>query len=369
LTTGPHWLGRAPTHCAWLSDALQASDAAGECLDMRAEVIAVPGGTIPAAAVFPLRSDGWLGCGVRPAIAGGLALLGACKPASPPSPPQTQGTQDASVAPSAGGAAPAEAPRAPGAEVDAGAADAVGPRVRVRARFVVENDERLVASVGGARRVVVLDLRRQLPPERFGDAEDSFSMFAYAEIRATGEFEHDGVDEAIVALSIDGNACPAPWYVLARPVNGRVALSNPFGGCSGPLRVVAGPVAQGANDFEVDGLSEKQTFRPSAGNIVLVRTEPLTSLPADPVVTPHEVESHGGRRVVKVDLDGDGKPDTIDCAIFRFLGCAIHAADGSDWGTVLAPERLGVLPTWTGGHRDLVVGPQVIVRWNGHGYD
>jgi hypothetical protein len=133
--------------------------------------------------------------------------------------------------------------------------------------YSVEEGTRLVATLG-PRRVVVLDLARQLPPERFGDAQESLGLFVGAAIDATGAFEHDGVTEAVVSLSIKGNACPGPSYVLVRPVGNRVSISPTFGGCSGPLRVVPG---KDSDTFVVDDIEWTRTFRPSAGSAVLLR--------------------------------------------------------------------------------------------------
>jgi hypothetical protein len=183
-----------------------------------------------------------------------------------------------------------------------------------------------------------------------------------------GDFEHDGVNEAVVSLYMGGNACPAPWYALARPADGRVSLSSIFGDCSGPLRVVS--IKGGADEFAVDGWETTEVFQPRKGAVLRVRTEHVRVLDAKPVVT-HEGarRSPGGHDLIRIDLEGDGRIDTIDCTALRNLTCTITGSDGSDWGTVMAPDRVGVLASQTNGHRDLVVGPRTIVRWNGHGYE
>jgi hypothetical protein len=230
--------------------------------------------------------------------------------------------------------------------------------------FAVEDRERLVAAWGAIQQVII-DLPKQIPSDRFGDADQSFDSYEGVELEASGDFEHDQSNEALVGLWMGGNACPGPAYVLARAAGGRVTLSKTFGECSGEVRVVRGA---SKDEFVVTGLAEIQRFQPVAGAVREVEKRPLTALNAAPVITYDGAEKHGGHQIVRVDLDGDGKLDTIDCSTLRFLTCAIRSASGANWGTLIAPERLGVLSRRTQGHRDLVVGPQEVVQWNGHGY-
>jgi hypothetical protein len=213
---------------------------------------------------------------------------------------------------------------------------------------------------------VALDLSRRWPPERFADAGESLDVFVGTEVAATGSFEHDGADEAVVSLNLGGNACPGPSYVLVRASGARVSVSPTFGECQGPLKVVSGGAS--TDRFVVEGLERRYTFRPTGGAVVADGEEVIPPLPVTLSITYDQVESRAGGRVWKVDLDGDGRPDKIECAALRFLTCTLTGSTGEDWGTIVAPGRLGVLTSTTRGHRDLVVGPALMVRWNGHEY-
>jgi hypothetical protein len=105
------------------------------------------------------------------------------------------------------------------------------------------------------------------------------------------------------------------------------------------------------------------------GSAVLLRPEPVPVRETRTAVTYADAKADGGAQTLSVDLDGDGKPETIDCTILRYLTCTITGSDGADWETVIAPQRLGVLNTTTKGHRDLVVGPGTVLRWSGRAYD
>jgi hypothetical protein len=286
-----------------------------------------------------------------------LALLVSCKSAAVSAPAHLE-PADGPLSPLASGGATQPVPSPASASAARTGSDA-GPAV-----FAVEEGERLVATWGTTRQAVI-DLPKRIPPDRFGDADESFDLYVAVELEASGDFEHDQSREALVGLSMGGNACPGPTYVLARAAGGRVTLSETFGGCSGPVRVVRGA---SKDEFVVAGLDESHRFQPVAGTVREVEKHPLTALQAEPVIAYDDAKKPGGHKTVRVDLDGDGKPDTIDCTALRFLTCSIRSANGSDWGTLIAPERLGVLPQRTRGHRDLVVGPQTVVQWNGHAY-
>lgn len=232
--------------------------------------------------------------------------------------------------------------------------------------FSVEEGTRLVAQ-RGSERAVVLDLSRRLPANRFGDSQESFDDYVGVEIAATGSFEHDGVEEAIVSLFMGGNACPGPAYALVRAAATTAIVSPSFGECLGPLHVVSGDAS--TDQFVIEADDRRYTFRPAAGGVVAEAASVLQPIETNITITYAQAEAHGGRQVLHVDLDGDGKPDQVDCSALRLLTCILTASDGKPWGTILAPDRLGVLPSTSRAHRDLVVGTQKILCWNGHEYE
>jgi hypothetical protein len=237
------------------------------------------------------------------------------------------------------------------------------PRTDGGAPFTVEDEVRLAYRSGDTSSTVI-DLAHQRPSERFR-GPDAWS-FDFMSIAAQGDFDLDGVPDAVVALYINGNAFPGPWYAT---VSGGHVSPTFAGPVDRPLKVVH---LSGHSEFVVGENNSLRTFAFLAGRTTLKKSTEVAEIAATQELRYADVERRDGSDgagALHVDLDGDGRADTISCLALRFLQCTFTNADGRSMGGLISPERLGVLSSVTKGHKDLVTGRDAVVRWNGRSYE
>ena len=204
-----------------------------------------------------------------------------------------------------------------------------------RARFAVADDTRVVYSNAPGASIVILDLEKHLPPERYR-GKNSFDGFEHLSIETEGDFDGDGVPEALVALYMSGNACPGPSYAV---VSGQ--KTHPaFAWCVERVKVdrVGGRYTFSVRDDKVD-----KVFAWRDGAMVLQASTAAPQLKAISAVAEiREADvADGGQRSLRVDLDGDGRLDSIACDLRRGLFCEISSASGAAWDSALYPSASG----------------------------
>ena len=223
--------------------------------------------------------------------------------------------------------------------------------------------------------VTVVALDKHEPGAVFG-ANAPGEAVDHMSVVGVGDLAGDGHTEALVELVMLGNAC-ASSYLLA--------LDTPWGT---PARWVTDIFAQcTAGDASLTAKGKKKLIdittnegqtsydfawvRPPKGGAPVPA---VSALPAPRVlsktVTDAELQTAtlDAPKTLTFDLNGDGKPDTIECAPARSTICTITVAPDHEVGVIVAPSLIGVLPSSTRGMRDLLVGTTV-VHWNGTVYE
>jgi len=194
------------------------------------------------------------------------------------------------------------------------------------------------------------------------------------EILEVGDFDGDGLPDALIALDTGGNCCPQEFAVVSHRGDGFFATLGPpesmgWGGIdvimdAGGLLIRSHHSSAGVGNTE--DAEWQIDYRIRDGLITEVaRRENRAALVAEPALTLDDVLESGEARMA-FDLNGDGSPDEITCRFWErwgLLNCTVSAAGLGPIGTLACP-RIGVLPTTQNGWHELSCGRRDVAVWS-----
>lgn len=176
------------------------------------------------------------------------------------------------------------------------------------------------------------------------------------------DFDGDGVLDVLYAANCGGNGCPESSYSVATVRAGKLVQAKV--GVAGDARVVQ---KRGNWLIELEDDSGWKTYAFAGGKVVPHATEKRTVLHAIAEVKGVAPYTKAKPRVLRVDVDGDGKPDTVKCTIWERWGsllCTLPTAKGTQTLST-GCNRFGALATTANGRREFVCNANAIVRFDG----
>jgi hypothetical protein len=193
-------------------------------------------------------------------------------------------------------------------------------------------------------------------------------------ILETGDFDGDGLTDALVNMDTGGNCCPQDFAIISYRGDGFFAALGPpvsmgWGGIdvtmdADGLMIRSHHVSQGFGN--ADDAEWQVDYRIREGAITEVaRRENVARLVATPELTMDQVLD-GSEAVLTFDLNGDGSDDAIACRYWDrwgVLNCSITAAGVGPAGA-LACTRVGVLQTMQNGWHELSCGRRGVAVWS-----
>lgn len=181
-------------------------------------------------------------------------------------------------------------------------------------------------------------------------------------IEAQRDFDGDGVTDALFLTNCGGNGCPESGYSIATVRAGKLLLIRV--GFAGDARVVR----KGSSWLiELESTEGWKQFAFANGKVVPYATKKRTVLHATVEVKGGAAYSKGPPRSFEVDVDLDGKPETIRCTIWERWGsllCTLPTPRGPQTLST-GCDRFGALATTSGGRREFVCNADMVVRFDG----
>ena len=194
------------------------------------------------------------------------------------------------------------------------------------------------------------------------------------EVLETGDFDGDGLPDALIAMDTGGNCCPQDFAVVSYRGNGFFTTLGPpesmgWGGID-MATDEDGLLIRSHHSSTGFGNTEDREwqidYRIRNGRVTEVaRRENRAELVADPVLAIDDVQA-ATEASIAFDLNADGSPDEITCRFWDrwgLLNCTITAAGLGLVGTLACP-RIGVLPTTQNGWHELACGRRGVAIWS-----
>jgi len=230
---------------------------------------------------------------------------------------------------------------------------------------VTVQDRQQVVAIEDGTKHVLIDLEKQIPADRFRDgAKSPLGDYTMLALDQQADFDGDGRKDYLIAVGYGGTACPGPGYLIVTPMGGGAArISDVFGDCS---RGISAEASDGNTTFTIDRGDSKEFWTYDKGKVQQQESLSVGEMTAVVEIRVEDVEQKGGRTSVQLDIDGDGKSETMACEMLRFLSCTFTDDDGKTLATVMgSSKRLGILETKTNGLRDLVMDENLVLHWDG----
>ncbi|MCA9547074.1 MAG: hypothetical protein KC613_21880 [Myxococcales bacterium] len=189
---------------------------------------------------------------------------------------------------------------------------------------------------------------------------------ASVRVEAVADFDGDGQPDALVANDCMGNGCLVTSSIVTVKA-GKVVVAE-IGEAPEPAAVVSVFGAPAVALTDVEGV---RTFALHGGKAAEVAYDASPAL--KPLTT---VEGLDGPQtgeapppqLLKVDVDGDGKPEAVRCAIWERWGslvCSLPTPGGGVQELSTGCERFGPLPVMSQGRRMFACGRNQVVRFDG----
>jgi hypothetical protein len=205
-------------------------------------------------------------------------------------------------------------------------------------------------------------------------SDPAWGELVLREVLETGDFDGDGLPDALIAMDTGGNCCPQDFAVVSYRGDGFFATLGPPQSMGwGGIDVITdddGLLIRSHHASSGMGNTEDREwqidYRIRDGLVTEVaRRENLAELAADPVLTIEDVLETLEARMV-FDLNADGLPDEVSCRFWDrwgVLNCTITAAGQGEVGTLACP-RIGILPTMQNGWHELTCGRRSVAAWS-----
>jgi hypothetical protein len=205
-------------------------------------------------------------------------------------------------------------------------------------------------------------------------ADPAWGELVLREILEVGDFDGDGLPDALIAMDTGGNCCPQDFAVVSYRGGGFFATLGPPESMGwGGIDVIRGEdgllIRSNHASSGVGNTKDREwqiDYRIREGRVTEVaRRENFAELAADPVLTLEDLLGKREERMV-FDLNADGLPDEVSCRFWDrwgVLSCTITAAGLGEVGT-LACARIGILPTTQNGWHELTCGRRSVVAWS-----
>ena len=186
-------------------------------------------------------------------------------------------------------------------------------------------------------------------------------------IVAQRDFNGDGVMDALVSMSGGGNCCPDIYAFVT--LRGGKVITAVFGDSDWAEFTVVEKNGQILVEQVTGSATNLYKFD---GKSAIKVSEKLATVLATLV----EINGIGGgyvgdetEKVLKADIDLDGKTDTITCGIWprwgTLTGCGLPLPGGQTQTLEYACNRLGVLKTTRNGHREIVCDSDQVIYFEG----
>ncbi|MEZ4472494.1 MAG: hypothetical protein R3F60_17215 [bacterium] len=187
-------------------------------------------------------------------------------------------------------------------------------------------------------------------------------------VKQQADLDGDGVLDALVYTHCGGNGCGGGTFYLATIRGGKLAVT-PIDSTDGEVRLKQ---VEGRWQLEVDEPGGQKVYVFVDGKAVLYATDRkrvLATIAEVKGTTPETTDTKP--RSFQADVDLDGKPETITCAIWERWGsllCTLPTPTGPQTLST-GCDRFGALATTTNGRRDFVCNEDGLVRFDGKAYN
>lgn len=225
---------------------------------------------------------------------------------------------------------------------------------------------RLEVWQGGQVRLT-LDLKRAFPAAVVAPADLGLGDATSLRVVRVADFDGDGSQDALVAVSFGGNAVPEA-YTFATYAGGQLGFTKSFSFWGEVGFEPGGRVVTLTEETGQDALRRRYAY--ARGQLVTLKSESVPGLKASPQWLASSFDP--ARSTVTADLNGDGVREILRCEVWdrwSALTCGVQDRQGRDLLPAnLGCLRFGVLATRTRGYQDLVCDSRLVGRWNGQRY-
>lgn len=207
------------------------------------------------------------------------------------------------------------------------------------------------------------------PGEQKLVVQDGGSTFTWSNdyslgLESQGDFNGDGMPDALVWTSCGGNGCDTSYTFVT--LKGGQLVTQPIGATRGVLRTKQ---ENGRWFFELDAEGGTEIFVMDGDKPVPYATtkRPVLKALAE-VHGPGTEDTEGPDQTFAADVDLDGKPESIRCEVWSRWGslwCHLPLPGGGTQQLSTGCKRFGSLPTSSNGRREFVCNEDSIVRFNG----
>lgn len=250
-------------------------------------------------------------------------------------------------------------------------------------RVVEEDDEWLVLCRPNKPELVLFSVEDGVRESKFDGVLAPEELQSRLSVEASGDLDGDANPEFVIAFAGGTKECDFPGhYRVAKIVEeSKVALSVPFGEC-----MVSPTYRAWEKGFEffvsgnVSGTGKSVRWDMGAFVFADARALPTANVTVTPGVAPLVtleargfLKSGGLPLVSQIDLDGDGKVETLRCRDLGTVGmrCALFRSESPEVQIQTFEPRLSirVLASKTAGWNDLVLDDEAIHVWQNGKYD
>lgn len=192
------------------------------------------------------------------------------------------------------------------------------------------------------------------------------------------DFDNNGYEDALIEETCGGTACPLSslFFCIYDHKNDEFKITESFGSISESPKIEKwkGKWSVGITSGRVmEMYRAKERYILDNGEPVRVEYEEAKRLKAKLEMLPEDFSDYEKRseKVIKYDLDGDGKYDSIIGEYWdrwNSINWKIKFANGKYFDGQAAYLRIGILPSKTNGVHDLVLGLDNIFIWTGDKY-
>jgi hypothetical protein len=196
----------------------------------------------------------------------------------------------------------------------------------------------------------------------------------------TGDFDEDGLRDAIVEIHNGGNCCPTRFFLIRYLGDKFFTLANEMpisAGWSGYSMIeVDGKkvIRVFDQDLGVDQTGDREWMEDYAlrdGKLVQVATHMnAASLRAEQELTAADVRLMGGSASMSFDINDDSKIDQIVCSYWSrwgSLSCLVQLSSGAS-AAIPSCERIGIMSTRKDGWSDLACGRSTVLTYTSGEY-
>lgn len=188
-------------------------------------------------------------------------------------------------------------------------------------------------------------------------------------IEQVGDFDQNGMEDALVGFSVGGNCCAPGYAILSVLDDGSFRLSPLIDWAWNAPQMIE---HNGRQAFETRTDNQIYVHAYESGQVILLDERIIQEKQAIAQLRADEVIAGTSPASLVFDLDDNGTLETLSCEVWdrwQSLLCQLDHADGTviqDFS--VGCDRYGILPTMTNNMHDIVCNEQQVAQWNGDEY-